>query len=90
MRLAPNDAARIQQVGIQVLGELDGPDRIYRRARVRLQDLDGELRRWNMAAHGRHEDVLNALHARMHQICIKIPAAEAARSSCDAFLHTSA
>jgi thioredoxin-related protein len=90
MRLVPNDAARIQQVGIQVLGELDGPDRIYRRARVRLHDLDGELQRWNTAAHGKHQDVLNALHGRMQQICIKIPAAEAARGSCDAFLHTSA
>jgi hypothetical protein len=30
--------------------------------------------------------VLHALHARMQQICVKIPDQDPARQSCDAFL----
>jgi hypothetical protein len=86
LRMAPKDSQRIEDAGTAVLGELDGPDRIYRRARVRLEKLDRELRAWNDAAKGAHADVLQGLRARMQQICVKIPDTEAARRSCDAFL----
>ena len=86
LRMAPKDSQRIEDAGSAVLGELDGPDRIYRRARVRLERLDQELRAWNEAAKGAHSDVLQGLHARMQQICVKIPDTEAARGSCDQFL----
>jgi len=86
LRMTPNDSSRIQQAGSDVLAELDGPDRIYRRARVRLERLDRELRAWNDASNGQHVDVLQALHTRMQEICVKIPDAEPARASCDAFL----
>src|ERR1035441_2273705 len=86
LRMAPKDSQRIEDAGTAVLGELDGPDRIYRRARVRLEKLDRELRTWNDAAKGAHADVLQGLRARMQQICVKIPDTEAARGSCDAFL----
>jgi len=86
LRLQPDDAAKISLVTAQVLGELDGPDRIYRRARMRLERLDQALRKWNTATKGAHHDVLVGLHERMQQICGKIPRADAARSSCDAFL----
>lgn len=86
LRLAPDDGARIGSVTSQVLAELDGPDRIYQRARMRLEKLDAALRKWNEQAKGAHHDVLDNLHDRMQQICGKIPKAEAARGSCDAFL----
>jgi hypothetical protein len=86
LRMAPKDTQRIVDAGTAVLGELDGPDRIYRRARVRLERMDRELRAWNDAAKGAHEDVLQGLHSRMQSICVKIPDADAARASCDAFL----
>ena len=86
LRMTPKDSARIQQAGAAVLDELDGPDRIYRRARVRLERLDHELRAWNDASKGQYGDVLQTLHARMQQICSKIPDSEPARASCDAFL----
>jgi hypothetical protein len=73
-------------VTLAALGELDGPDRIYRRARLRLERLGHELQAWNAAAGGRHADVLATLRARMQQICARIPRAEPARSSCEAFL----
>jgi protein disulfide-isomerase len=39
LRIAPRDEARIREVTLAALGELDGPDRIYRRARLRLERL---------------------------------------------------
>ena len=87
LRMTPNDSARIEQAGAEVLAELDGPDRIYRRARVRLEKLDRELRTWNDTSKGQHTDVLQSLHARMQEICVKIPEQEPARTSCDAFLN---
>ncbi|MGH8252538.1 MAG: thioredoxin family protein [Steroidobacteraceae bacterium] len=86
LRLEPDDGAKIGTVTSQVLGELDGPDRIYRRARMRLEKLDVALRKWDTDTKGAHHDVLVNLHDRMQQICGKIPKTEAARGSCDAFL----
>jgi hypothetical protein len=57
---------------------------------VRLERLDQELRAWNDAAKGAHGDVLHALHEQMQQICGRIPDADAARTSCDAFLLSAA
>ena len=84
--MTPKDSPRIKEAGSAVLAELDGPDRIYRRARVRLEKLDRELRAWNDAAKGSHADVLQGLHEHMQEICVKIPDADPARASCDAFL----
>ena len=86
LRLQPDDAERVRSVTIEVLGELDGKDRIYRRARMRLATLDSALRKWNDAAKGAHQEVLASLRSRLQMICVKIPASEAARGSCDAFL----
>jgi protein disulfide-isomerase len=86
LRLSPRDSERIEQASSSVLAELEGSDRIYRRTRVRLEKLDHDLRSWNDAAKGQFGDVLHDLHARMQQICVKIPDQEAARQSCDAFL----
>jgi protein disulfide-isomerase len=86
LRMTPQDAARIQDAGTLVLGELDGPDRIYRRARVRLERLDRELRAWNDASKGHFQGVLRNLHGRMQGICVKIPDKDPARATCDSFL----
>jgi thiol-disulfide isomerase/thioredoxin len=86
MRLQPNDPDKIFSVTGQVLGELDGPDRIYRRARVRLARLDKALRKWNTDTGNVHQAVIVGLRDRMQHICVKIPQAEPARTNCDAFL----
>jgi len=90
LRMAPSQDQRIEQAALEVLGELDGPDRIAARARVRLTKLDQELRHWNSGAKGAHQQVLQALHSRVQQICVKIPSAQPARSSCDDFLKQAA
>jgi protein disulfide-isomerase len=86
LRMTPKDSTRIQEAASAVLAELDGPDRIYRRARVRLEKLDRELRAWNDASKGQYGDVLQALHTRMQEICVKISENEPARATCNAFL----
>ncbi len=86
LRLQPDDATRISNVTAQVLSELDGPGRIYRRARMRLERLDLALRKWNTDTKGAHHEVLVGLRERMQQICVKIPHSEAAHASCNAFL----
>jgi len=86
IEMRPTDTDTIGSVTAQVLGELDGPDRIYRRARLRLERLDKALRGWNDAGKGAHAAVLATLRTRMQQVCVKIPVAEPARGSCDAFL----
>jgi protein disulfide-isomerase len=86
LRLQPDDVQRIQSVTAQVLGELDGQDRIYRRARTSLEALDQALRTWDAGSKGAHHEVIVSLRDRMQQICVKIPKAEPAHASCDAFL----
>lgn len=86
LRMAPDQDQRIEQAALEVIGELDGPDRIAARARVRLATLDQALRQWNSAAKGVHQQVLQALHARAQSICVKIPSSQPERPSCDAFL----
>lgn len=90
LRLAPQDAMRIQSVGLQVLGELDGSDRLADRARARLEQLDGDLRAWNTAAHGRHAAVLRVLRARMQQVCVKLAPHTPDQARCDVFLRQAA
>ncbi len=47
LRLAPEDIATIEKVGLAVIAELDGPNRIHRRTLSRLTRLDTALRKWN-------------------------------------------
>jgi thiol-disulfide isomerase/thioredoxin len=50
LRLTPDDLATIEKVGLQVMAELDGPNRVHRRTLSRLNKLDAELREWNTSA----------------------------------------
>lgn len=85
LRMAPDDEAAIRAAALQVLGELDGPDRIYRRSRARLEALDASLREWG--ASGRGVETLDLLRRRMASTCEDIPPEEtAALASCRSFL----
>ncbi|MFT3907007.1 MAG: thioredoxin family protein [Steroidobacteraceae bacterium] len=86
-RLTPQDSKTILNVTSSVLGELEGQDRLYRRARTRLARLEKVLRTWQQNGAGANQtETLKALHTRMQQICTKIPATEPARQTCDGFL----
>ena len=84
VRMRPDDAAGIRTATLAVLNELDGPDRIYMRTAKRLDRLDSVLRGWNKQ--GKHEETLAAIRKRMDDICSRIPEAQPARGTCNAFL----
>jgi thiol-disulfide isomerase/thioredoxin len=84
MRMQPENGARIRDASFKVLGELDGPDRIYMRTAKRLERLDSTLREWNKG--GAHAKEIDALRTHMSGICGKIPDGEPARKTCDSFL----
>jgi len=84
IRMKPTDDATIRATGLAVLGELDGPDRIYRRTRMELERLDHTLAKWN--AKGDHTATLAALKQRMDGICSQIPRTDPAHTTCRGFL----
>jgi thiol-disulfide isomerase/thioredoxin len=84
IRMKPTDDAAIRTAGLSVLGELDGPDRIYRRTRARLERLDRVLSKWN--AKGEHTATIAVLRQRMDGICSQIPKTDPANATCRGFL----
>jgi thiol-disulfide isomerase/thioredoxin len=87
IRMKPTDDASIRTTGLAVLGELDGPDRLYQRTRARLDRLDKALSKWN--AKGDHSVTIAALRRRMNDICGKIPETDRASATCRGFLANS-
>jgi protein disulfide-isomerase len=67
LRMAPEDAARIRAAVIEVLGELDGPDRLHARTRARVERLDALLAGW--AEQTGNQAALGAIRQRWQQIC---------------------
>jgi len=84
VRMMPADDARIREAALAVLGELDGPDRIYSRTRVRLAKLDKALTAWDHG--GAHAGTIAALRTRMNGICGRLAAGDPARAACSGFL----
>jgi hypothetical protein len=84
IRMHPQDSDRIRNAVIAVLDELNGPDRLYMRTTRRLQRLDARLSEWN--ARGAHQTDIEAIRLHTAGICVRIPAFEAARNTCNTFL----
>ena len=84
LRMAPGDAARIRAAVTEVIRELDGPDRIHARARVRLERLDAALRQW--AAETGSDEALAAIGQHWQQICARVPESDPARQACPGLL----
>ncbi len=85
LQLRPEDESAIREAAIEVLGELEGPGRIYGHTRNQLAELDASLRKWNVD--GKHAQAMVAIRSRMAGICAKIPASEvSARQACERFL----
>jgi len=83
LRLAPDDTDTIQKVGLAVIGELDGPNRIHRRTLSRLSRLDVSLRAW--ATTPRRAIVLDQLRVRAAQVCAKTAGSHEAATGCRNF-----
>jgi protein disulfide-isomerase len=84
IRMKPTDDAAIRTAGLAVLGELDGPDRIYQRTKAGLDRLNTALTKWN--AKGDHTATITALRQRMDTICGQIPKTDPANATCRGFL----
>ncbi|HET9864131.1 MAG TPA: hypothetical protein VFP37_11850, partial [Steroidobacteraceae bacterium] len=83
LRLAPDDTATIEKVGLQVIHELDGPNRIHRRTLSRLTRLDQALREWNSTP--QRAAVVAKLRSQVTQACAKTPGEVAAEAGCRNF-----
>jgi thiol-disulfide isomerase/thioredoxin len=84
LRLAPTDRERIRKVGVEVISELNGPDRIQDRTRMRLEKIDAKLRTWN--SDHRYDADISVLRSHMQGICAKLPSRDSGRESCRKFL----
>jgi thiol-disulfide isomerase/thioredoxin len=83
LRMAPDDTATIEKVGVAVLGELDGPNRVHRRTLSRLNRLDQALREWNKTP--ARAAIVTKFRARVASACSKSPGDAAVQSGCRAF-----
>ena len=71
LRLAPNDTATIEKVGLAVIAELDGPNRVHRRTLSRLTRLDKALREWNTTP--QRAAVIAKFRTQVAQACAQSP-----------------
>ena len=83
LRLAPDDIATIEKVGMSVIAELDGPNRIHRRTLARLARLDTALRKWNTTP--QRAAVVRKFQERVAQACAKSPGNLATEAGCRGF-----
>jgi hypothetical protein len=83
LRMSPDDAATIEKVGTEVIGELDGPNRVHRRTLSRLSRLDAALREWRTTpARG---EVVARFRAQVVAACGKTGGDKAADEGCRDF-----
>lgn len=80
LRMAQQDEPRIRAAVLDVIGELDGPDRIHARATVRLDRLHEGLRKW--AAETKHPETLAVIAQRWGRICAALPASDPVSREC--------
>lgn len=89
LEMTPEDTARIERVGLEVLTELgDSPDAFYQRTRMRLERLSAKLLEWGKVD-GR-APVVERLRERTGEICNGLPADDEGRGNCEAFLKPAA
>ncbi len=83
LRLAPNETATIEKVGLEVIQELDGPNRIHRRTLSRLARLDKALREWNNTP--QRAAVVAKFRTQVAQACAKSPGDLSTETGCRSF-----
>lgn len=89
LEMTPEDTARVERVGLEVLGELDGsPDAFYQRTRMRLEQLSAKLLEWGQAPE--RAPVVEKLRTRTGEICKGLPEGDEGRKNCENFLKPAA
>jgi thiol-disulfide isomerase/thioredoxin len=90
LEMQPGNAAVIERVALEVLGELDdSPDAFYQRTRQRLEQLSAKLLDWSKGDRERAA-VVATLRKRTADICAGLPSGDEGRASCEAFLRPAA
>jgi thiol-disulfide isomerase/thioredoxin len=84
LRISPEDEPRIRTAVLDVLGELEGPDRIHARARSRLDRLSTAFGKW--AKETKHKDTMAAVGERWKQICSALPESDPVRAQCPSLI----
>ena len=85
VEMTPEDTARIESAGLEVLGELgESPDAFYQRTRLRLEQLSAKLLEWGKDPG--HAPVVDKLRGRTAEICSGLPAGDEGRKNCESFL----
>jgi thiol-disulfide isomerase/thioredoxin len=84
LRMSPGDEPRIRAAALDVIGELDGPDRIHARARVRLERLDAALAKW--AAESGNGATFALVGQRWRQICARLETSDPVQAACPQML----
>ncbi len=80
LRLSPQNEPRIRATFLDVLGELEGPDRIHARARARLDKLNAALGKWT--ADTKNAATLKVIAQRWQKICAALPESDPVRAEC--------
>jgi thiol-disulfide isomerase/thioredoxin len=89
LEMTPEDSARIERVGLEVIGELDGsPDAFYQRTRMRLEQLSAKLLEWGQSPE--RAPVVERLRTRTGEICKGLPEGDEGRKNCGDFLNPAA
>lgn len=83
LRMTPDDVAKIEQVGVAVVAELDGPNRIHRRTLSRLNRLDAALRKWSDSPE--RAAVVRKLRDDVTRACAKSADAMSSQQGCKGF-----
>ncbi len=82
VELTPQDVERIEKAAAQVIGELEPvPDTFYERNLRALERVGKNLAKWS--ADPRHRPAVQRLRAEMGGVCVKLPAGDPARATCD-------
>jgi len=83
VELAPQDAARIEAVARQIIGEAAAlPDAFEARSATSMQRIGTRLTAWN--ANGSHAAALRRLQTQLDAACAKLPRGSPERGRCDA------
>lgn len=89
LEMTPDDVARVERVGLEVIGELAGsPDAFYQRTRMRLEQLSEQLLEWGQTPD--RAPVVEKLRSRSGEICKGLPEGDAGRRNCENFLKPAA
>ncbi len=89
VELKPQDAAAIESTASALIGEAaEQPHAFYERSARSLQRAGKRLGEWNTTP--QRAAVLQRLRSQLSAVCIKIPAADPQRATCDALLGAAA